>query len=611
MRQARLLRNRGSYLFVATSSFLVATSAISGPFDFGGSIERQLDGSVLKSEESIELSPIHGLTKSFGIVGFDDASSSVRTLLENRGLNPYIGMMRVRSTADTLGLTSDTNSLTDISDYQFQVSSFPICGVNLRTVQHVDGTAVLVGNIPVVDQVGTYSESDWPDQSDSARVAMEGVARNQGLSSSGAKVVKSTRCLMNEQGSLEPVWSFIISLEGFQYDAWATPWRIANANPRFMDATATIRAYDPNQVQGALKDFSVTVNGDGTMTNDYFTTADYNGAARSTSTSNSFVYGTSDTHFAEASTFAYVNQQYDFVKSMGYSWVGAKPIKVITHATIQKTVNNALYTPSDGTSSPTIQVGDGDGVVLKNLPYDADVVSHEFGHHVIYQSITTIAGDSLVLHEGLADFLAMSRTGDSCLGESICPSGSTLCQVPNKCLRTADNTLNYTDPTYTAISSAHLKGQLASGFLWDLRKNSGGIPGDTLTKYLLEAIPYFPSNANYKSLVAAILYVDQKHSGTYQTMIVAAATARGLSPSSLGIDLTNLQSSIQSSGSSSSDDSSSSKKGGFLGCGTIGIPGTEQGGSAWIVLILFALPLILRALPKRQLVPIPVKSKRG
>lgn len=608
MRHVRLLRNSGTYLSAATSVFLVATIAKSGPFDFGGSLEKQLDGSILKSEESIDLSPIRSLTRSLGIVGFDDASTSVRSLLETRGLNPYIGMTRVHSTAENLGLISGSSSLTDVSDYQFQVSSFPICGVTLRTVQHVDGTAVLVGNIPLVDQVGTYSASDWPDQAESSRFAVEGVARHQGLTTSKAQIVKSTRCLMNEQGSLEPVWSFIISLDGLQYDAWATPWRIALASPRFMDATATIRAYDPNQVQGSLKDFSVTVNGDGTMTNDFFTTADYSGSARASSSSNSFVYGTSDTHFAEASTFAYVNQQYDFVKSMGYSWIGAKPIKVITHATIQKTVNNALYTPSDGTSSPLIQVGDGDGVVLKNLPYDADVVSHEFGHHVVYQSITTIAGDSLVLHEGLADFLAMSRTGDSCLGESICPSGSSLCQVASKCLRTADNTLNYTDATYGAMTSAHLKGQLASGFLWDLRKNNS-IPGDTLTKYLLQAIPYFPSNANYKSLIAALLYVDQKNSSTYQSVITAAATARGLSPTSLGIDLANLQSSIQSSGSSSSDDSSSSKKGGFLGCGTIGVPGADQAGSVWIVLILFGLPLILRALPKRSLVPVRIKSK--
>ncbi len=414
---------------------------------------------------------------------------------------------------------------------------------------------------------------------------------------------------MNEQGTLDPVWDFVIDLEGLQFTAWSTPWRIGYANQRFLDASATVRAYDPNKVTGTLKDFTITVNGDTTLTNEFFTTSDYSGAARATSATNSFVYsGTSDSHFAEASTFAYVNQQYDFVSGKGYTWQGLKPLTVIVHATIKGSSNNALYTPSDGVSPSNIRVGDGDGTTLQNLPYDADVVSHEFGHHVVYQSITTIAGDSLILHEGLADFFAMSRTGDTCLGESICPTASTLCQVQSKCLRTADNTLTYGDAKYLGYGSAHLQGQLVSGFLWDIRKDNG-MPGDTLTSYVLEALPYLPSNADFKSLVAAILYVDQKHSGTYQTVIINAATKRNLSPTSLGIDLANLQASIKASSSSAgSSDDSSSKKGGFLGCGTIGSDlGTQQSAAQRIVLILFALPLLLRLKPKLQ--PVRIKSR--
>lgn len=290
-------------------------------------------------------------------------------------------------------------------------------------------------------------------------------------------------------------------------------------------------------IQGTLKDFSINVAGDGTMTNEHFTTADYKNAPRAYSPTNSFVYnGASNPHFAEASTFAYVNQQYDFLKSMHFTWSGTTPMNIVTHATIGSTINNALYTPSDGTSSPTIKVGDGDGVALQNLPYDADVVSHEFSHHVIYQSITKIAGEALILHEGLADFLTMARTSDGCLGESICPASSNACQIQSQCLRTANNSLVFFDDTYQSYHSPHLRGQLVSGLLWDLRKN-GTIPSDTLTQYVLESIVHLPSNAGFRSLIAALLYVDQNHNKTYQSAIVNAATARGLSPESFGIDI--------------------------------------------------------------------------
>lgn len=609
MRYAK--QNIGLYSLFATG-LVVASVAHGGPFDFGGSIEKQLEGVALKSETSIDLTAFKNINPTGFGLSLSTGDDPIRSLLNERGLNPYLNVQRLKvSNTSSFGLTAGSSQINSVSDYQFQAGSFPICGVSLRSVQHVDGTTVVVGNIPLVDQVGNFSNTDWPDQTESARFGVESLAQHLGQPGNSGSVVASKRCLLNEQGSLDPVWNFVVSFGGVHYEVWSTPWRVSNANPRSLDATATIRAYDPN-ILGSLKDFSVTVNGDGTMTNDYFTTADYTGAARASSTTNSFVYaGTSDSHFAEASTFAYVNQQYDFVKSMGYTWVGAKPIKVITRAIISGTTNNALYTPSaDGSSSPTIKVGDGDGATLQNLAYDSDVVSHEFGHHVIYQSITNIAGDSLILHEGLADFLAMSRTGDSCLGESICPSTSALCQVKSKCLRSADNTISYNDSTYSGFgSSAHLKGQLVSGLLWDLRKDNA-IPGDTLTKYMLQAIPYFPSNAGFKSLIAGLLYVDQKNGGTYQSVITTAATNRGLSPTSLGIDTTNLQTAIQSSGSSSSSsDDSSSKKGGFFGC-TIGAGANGQGSAAWMLVVLFGLPLILRALPKRQIATVPVKAKR-
>ena len=75
------------------------------------------------------------------------------------------------------------------------------------------------------------------------------------------------------------------------------------------------------------------------------------------------------------------------------------------HARPGGSKNNALYVPKETeTDAAKIMIGNGDGNILKNLPQDREVISHELGHHIIYHHITQTSGESLILHEGLADF---------------------------------------------------------------------------------------------------------------------------------------------------------------------------------------------------------------
>lgn len=89
--------------------------------------------------------------------------------------------------------------------------------------------------------------------------------------------------------------------------------------------------------------------------------------------------------------------------------------------------------------------------MLTNLPVDADVIGHEFGHHIIYQTITSVSGESLILHEGLADYFTFAHTKDDSLGESICPAGSLACWTKGQCLRTANNDINFSSLEYTNL----------------------------------------------------------------------------------------------------------------------------------------------------------------
>ena len=578
-----------------------STMAAAGPFDGKGSLAHQMNGSSLKSGVDLDLMRVDPFDhSSFQLKAFSGTKDPLRTLLEDKGLHPYLGMkLMKRIDTGAFGLTQTSGSrIQSISDYEFQVGAHAVCGVTLRVVEHGDGSTVVVGSIPTVDQVMPFQDEDWPSASASARRAIAGVAQQQGLNEHDGKVAAMSRCVLNEQGNLEPVWNFVITFADLQYTAWSTESRIAYAAPRHFDANATVRAYDSNRVSGALKDYTIEVTGDGTLSNELFQAGSALGGPRASDDSNNFVYGITDPRFEEASTFAYANQQYDFVKSMGYTWSGPKPVKIAVHANIGGTTSNAFYSPSVTGEPPVIFVGDGDGKTLQNLAFDADVVGHEFGHHVVFQSITRRDGESLVLHEGLADFLANARSGNACLGESVCPEQSAVCYVRSKCLRTADNTLNYTSDEYRYMSDPHRKGQLVSGFLWDLRKN-GVMAGDTLTRYVLEAIPYLPANAGFKSLVAAMLFVAQKHDGTYAGAITDAATARGLSPESLDIYMTDLTGSLKNPPVAASDDDDSGKKKGFLGCGAIGSDqGGHQGSAAYLVVLLFGLPLFFQIVAK-------------
>lgn len=583
-----------------------APCSIAHPFDLGNAIESNLSGSVLKSDIALDL--MHLKSKDVNITSgvtrftaFRDIQDPIREILEEKGLSPLIAVKSVR---DVRGQSADVRSQENVtSDYDFFVGAYPICGARMRTIKHFDGSLAIAGTIPLVDQFHLFSENEWPDLQETAGFAIATIAANQNITTDGARILSSRRCLLNEQGRLDPVWDLAIDFGGFSFDAWSTPWHLASASQRYLDATATVRAYSPNIKQGQLKDFAIEVNGDGTMSNSHFTTSDSRRARRAVSANNSFVFqGPSEPGFAEASTFAYVNQQYEFLTAMGYQWLDSSRVKIV----LVEKFSNAMYDPPNfETNYPRIYIGDGDGNGLQNLQYDADVISHEFGHHVVFQSITDVRSeDAKILHEGLADFLALSRTGNACLAESVCPAGSAICMIESKCLRTADNKLTYNDDTYASFAkSYHRKGQLVSGFLWDMKKD-GGIPSDTLTRYVIEAINYLPSAASLKSLVAAILYVDQRHEAIYQAVILQAAERRKLSPADLGIELADLGASIKtpvaaSAGNGGEEDSDGKK--GFLGCAVIGkeaVP--DQSSSFYVVLALFAMPLLMR-LPRMKL----------
>ena len=332
---------------------------------------------------------------------------------------------------------------------------------------------------------------------------------------------------------------FSVELKGVYYNGASNLERIIDLERSSFSATGSISYYTKNpNTPAATESFEFSETDK--LENKYFTTAPY-GTERAISISRKFEFATSSQNFPEANIFAQANKMLAWYRSIGYNWDN-KAIKLVMNSTDPANINNAGYFPrgTDGSSGPLVITGKGDGYTLQNLSLDSDVVAHEIGHHMIFRTITSTKYDdtsatknhSGSIHEGMADFFAYARSGDSCLGESICPAGSSLCIIPN-CLRTAalsKTDWNYESSFYKSQPDAgvHIKGMLVAATLWDAMKDGGN--NLEFAKLTLNSIDYLKSPASsYSDLFIALVNSDKElFAGKYCPVILASAKARGL-----------------------------------------------------------------------------------
>ena len=313
---------------------------------------------------------------------------------------------------------------------------------------------------------------------------------------------------------------------------------------------------------------------------------------------------TEPSNFAQVSVFTNANRSLDWFLERGYQNFGTNPIGIVVHAVFgNNDINNALYQPSE-TSNSFIYVGDGDGTLLQNLAYDYDVVAHELAHHVVFHTIKSITAtsESLVIHEGLADFFTFAKTRNPCLGESICPSGTPVCPADNQCLRTADNTYQY--GASDLPSQPHLRSQFVSGMLWDLYSKDG-IDIDEVASIVLKAVDLLVTDSGYKHLVLAMLMVDEAdYNGANCSTIYARAEARNLTSLISSFDCSTIPSLVESAeddlGKVLEDEpvsvpatNSSSSSSNSNWCGSIGW-GQQQSTVPLLSLLMLPLLLLIR-----------------
>ena len=492
----------------------------------------------------------------------------------------------------------------------------------------------MMGEAPKFADGNVPSLNDWPSQDEAFHRVSEAIADGFQVASANAAQKSAERCLLVVEESLKPAWEITIEIDQLIYRGWADHHQSYGAEPRFFSASGTASVYVENPRTGSIKDVSLTGLDEGTqeLKSAYFETYPV-GKTKASSSSRTYSYTTSQIQFDETSVFTHASRQMDVFNSLrkdltgkAYDFAGDR-ILIVVHAQPGGTPNNALYQPKSSSSygQPTIMIGDGDGSILQNLSWDSDVVAHELGHHIVFEYLKSISGQSLTLHEALADFFTFSRSGDACLAESICPDGSPsyvnrgACWTAKECLRSGETNIKATDKvipdTSISIKDGHIRGQVVSGNLWDLRK-SGKIPAADLTKLVFKAVTYLRDSSGFRDLQLALFLADQElFAKKYASALYDAAVARGFEAYITDVKVTSgsypevgstgpSDSLSSASSSSSSDDSPKKKVLGICGVGT-GVAGVLGG---WLTLLpLLLLPILVHIrCPAR----VPVRNPR-
>lgn len=197
------------------------------------------------------------------------------------------------------------------------------------------------------------------------------------------------------------------------------------------------------------------------------------------------------------------------------------PLRVYMRAKIidshgKETLDNATYVPGDVSRArpPRIEVGTGweEGQnrrrgSIARLGKDADVLMHEFGHHIVFRGLKRggkDAGQAGAMHEGFADYFTYAITGNNRLAESVTTDGAPL--------REGNKTQSIQQYAREGLTEVHFLGELWSSALWEARAELGHWKNDVavLDKIVWDSIELLKSNASYYDAIAAMAIAAER-----------------------------------------------------------------------------------------------------
>ncbi len=416
-------------------------------------------------------------------------------------------------------------------NFTFSLGGIPLCQFGARVHSMVDTTFV-EGKLP-----RELVSTDIPPAYTSDKNEIPRILDTLDLQGTASNIVQKDCLIANENNELEAGVEIEFQVNERPYYGLVTADNVIRAEARFFDvATETAQAYVKSPTASTtvkLQTFTLTGMSDGgSLCSARFQTVIPTTARRAFASDGAFNFSTTDQRFKETAIFVNANRHADWFMGLGVltQWPGPK-VDLYMDGTNNFVNNTAVFLPKSGSTPPQIRLGTGDGIILQNLFIDNDAVFHELGHHIVYQQLTSTSGESLVLHEGLADFFVFAQTGDPCLGRLLCPKGGTLCYSA-QCLRTGEFPLAFGDSNVP--TEPHKLSQVISSMLWDLAAGNSdrgvtAIGTETIAKDVLKGVDFFPSDAGYTDLILAIMRADKAlNSSANCTMIETAAKARGL-----------------------------------------------------------------------------------
>ena len=556
-----------------------------------------------------------GLTQISSQSSEAEVSNQVTRLLHEKG------MPQVYTVSPKHKKKSDFNGHM-IHQFNFFFKDFQVCDLGVKVHLFLRQNPIIVGSYPTVPPpFEDLSNPMWPSLN-SVWSTLSEVLVNYGTKPQrhGAE-----KCLYFNGGSITPVWKIYVEAQGLFYAAYGDDTEIYRLDKRYFQVQGLTQFYKVNPVDpSGLTTQNFEFNGDSYLNSQKVTTKP-NGIERISSQDHEFAVSVDHPNFAEVNVFSQVSLMINWFENKGYIWKEGEVLTLKIHESLvtedgSSTPNNALYLPREYTGAedvPSISLGDGDGESLTNLALDADVSGHELGHHLVYESVKSTrlvenedGTESLsedhsgVIHEGYADYFIAAKTGNSCLGESICPGTGYSCVQKGQCLRNAENTITYKSETYWGLGSGaiHLKGQMISGLLWDLR-NHIDTNADEFDELVLKSIEFLDTYTTYHIFILALISSDHTYyNGKYSCTIAEQASERGFSDQVATIipDCTNFELPANEESTDSGEENNTSavlltkkREKRTLICGVITLENGLASGSLFLTLLLFmAAPLV-------------------
>jgi zinc metalloprotease ZmpB len=195
------------------------------------------------------------------------------------------------------------------------------------------------------------------------------------------------------------------------------------------------------------------------------------------SVTNTFVYNRHDDRFEQVMTYYWITEAQKYIQSLGfgsiYPGVNNRPQLV--------RINQLGYDNSFATDHPKYELRFGKGGV--DDAEDAEVILHEYGHALHFQSSPTFYGageQSGAIGEGFGDYWAADFTN------ILAPTPDPACVAdwdsvsytagPIHCLRRLDTTKMF---PADLDGEVHSDGEIWSHALWNLRTALGHVHADT------------------------------------------------------------------------------------------------------------------------------------